>query len=427
MSLNELKDLLRVHKQPLSGNKPTLLQRLVDFSGNPAAWNETVAGLRRPHKGPRDVTNKAQTGEEKKPRKKSQVAARRDELMGERSPAEPVQVIQRSKDTRTEQQKNEVIAWAKRFVANNPDIQTPRQPKEFNATKMKPELDSRLANIEGQLQVLLATVKASPNGDAMNIDSEPVMPPPLPTPLLALPPLSTYTNISLPSFIPNIALPPPPSMSVPPFTMNSPLPASDSMITESITESINPTTESVTESTKTATESRKVLVLGNGTRLEFFNSDVPCPPSLSFAKNIPKLGRVWDDARPEFSPSECSLKIKGNAIALKHWPVVYSYSHDQRWRGTKGAWDTWKWIVERYHQSTPENFWEEFRDEHGHNMSFSAITRMLRKQRTEADQRLVQQQQEQLGPEFSQQYNVRGRAMVRASAIAKRVGKNGQL
>ncbi|KAE9382625.1 hypothetical protein BT96DRAFT_845291 [Gymnopus androsaceus JB14] len=117
--------------------------------------------------------------------------------------------------------------------------------------------------------------------------------------------------------------------------MNSPLPASDSMITESIT-------ESVTESAKTATESRKVLVLGNGTRLEFFNSDVPCPPSLSFAKDIPKLGRVWDDARPEFSPSECSLKIKGNAIALKHWPVVYSYSHDQRWRGTKGAWDTWK-------------------------------------------------------------------------------------
>ena len=118
----------------------------------------TVAGRRRPHKGPRDVTNKAQTGEEKKPRKKSQVAARRDELMGERSPAEPVQVIQRSKDTRTEQQKNEVIAWvrmnvvffsnadialqAKRFVANNPDIQTPRQPKEFNATKMVRSLRS---------------------------------------------------------------------------------------------------------------------------------------------------------------------------------------------------------------------------------------------------------------------------------------------
>ncbi|KAE9382626.1 hypothetical protein BT96DRAFT_930225 [Gymnopus androsaceus JB14] len=60
-------------------------------------------------------------------------------------------------------------------------------------------------------------------------------------------------------------------------------------------------------------------------------------------------------------------------------------------------------------------------------MSFTAITRMLRKQRTEADQRLVQQQQEQLGLEFSQQYNVRGRAMVRVSAIAKRVGKNGQL
>lgn len=86
-----------------------------------------------------------------------------------------------------------------------------------------------------------------------------------------------------------------------------------------------------------------------------------------------------------------------------------------------------QWIAERYHRSTPENFWEEFRDEHGHKLSSTVITTMLRKQRTEANSHLVQQQQEQLGPKFSQQYNVRGKAMVRASAIAKHIGKNGQL
>lgn len=50
-------------------------------------------------------------GDDKKPKKKSQVNARRDELMGERSPNEPAHIIQRSKDTRTQQQKDDVIAW----------------------------------------------------------------------------------------------------------------------------------------------------------------------------------------------------------------------------------------------------------------------------------------------------------------------------
>ncbi|KAE9389539.1 hypothetical protein BT96DRAFT_980670 [Gymnopus androsaceus JB14] len=401
MSLNELKDLLWVHKQPLSGNKPTLLQRLVNFSGNPAAWNETVAGCQRPHKGPRDFTNKAQTGEEKKPKKKSQV-------------------IQRSKDIRTEQQKNEVIAWAAQFVANNPDIQTPRQPKEPNAIKVKPELDSRLANIEGQLQVLLSTVKGNPNGNVMS------MPPP-PTPLLELPTFPAYTKTSLPSFIPNIIFPPPLPLSLPalPFAISSPPPAFDLMVNESITKSMKMTTKPIPKPTKAATDPinklTKVLVLGNGTRLEFHCLDVPDPLLLSFVKDIPKLGRVWEDTRPEFSPSECSLKIKGHAIALKHWPITYSYSHDQCWKGTKKTWDNWKiyppspismlyflrsfqWVAECYHQSTLENFWEEFRDDNGHKMTFMAISKTLQKLQTEADQCLVQQQREWLGSEFSQQF-----------------------
>lgn len=57
--------------------------------------------------------NTGQTDEEKKLKKKSQVAVRRDELMGERSPVEPAPVVQRSKDTRTEQQKAALIAWVR--------------------------------------------------------------------------------------------------------------------------------------------------------------------------------------------------------------------------------------------------------------------------------------------------------------------------
>lgn len=72
-----------------------------------------VAGHRRPHKGPREVTNNATTSpdHDKKPKKKSQVNARRDELMGERPPNEPAHVVQCSKDTRTQQEKDELHAW----------------------------------------------------------------------------------------------------------------------------------------------------------------------------------------------------------------------------------------------------------------------------------------------------------------------------
>lgn len=80
-----------------------------------------VAGCRQPHKGPRDITNNAQTSGEKKPKKKSQVAARRDELMGEQSPTEPAPIVQRSKDMRTEQQKNDVIAWVRKNVTLSPN------------------------------------------------------------------------------------------------------------------------------------------------------------------------------------------------------------------------------------------------------------------------------------------------------------------
>jgi len=86
----------------------------------------------------------------------------------------------------------------------------------------------------------------------------------------------------------------------------------------------------------------KVLVLGNGTRLTFDSRDVPDPLMVSFAKDIARLGRVWDDTRPEFNALECTLKIKGHAIAVKHWPTCYKYSHDRQWDGIKKIWNEWK-------------------------------------------------------------------------------------
>lgn len=89
-----------------------------------------------------------------------------------------------------------------------------------------------------------------------------------------------------------------------------------------------------------------------------------------------------------------------------------------------------QWIAERYHRSTPENFWAEFYDqERNQRMSYTTINNLLREQRKEANNLIAKQQQEQFGADFSQVYQARGKPMVRASAIAKRAmnGKHCQL
>ncbi|KAF9041859.1 hypothetical protein BDP27DRAFT_1347286 [Rhodocollybia butyracea] len=447
-TLNELKELLQSFKLKVSGNKAAVLQRLIDYSGDPSAWNNIIAGRRQPHKGPRDSKKDVKPGAaETKPKKKSQVNARRDELMGEPSPKEPTRAVLRSKDNRTQQQKDEVPSWADRFAANNPDMETPRQLKELSDTKgpLKHKLDSRLASIEDQLQVLISEVKGSPNDHAMEVSTQSQsVPLPSPTPgsvsnhapSLSSPfPTSNLTSLSLPM------APPPASQDVIMDTIRYPRP---NLTPNLITMSPQPTcalplpmkplplpslpATDIEMMYTPVTESTKLLVLGNGTCLQFLSSDIPDPLCMSFVKDIPKLGRVWDDSQAEFSPSECTLKIKGHAIALKHWPIAYSYSHDRRWHGIKKVWDTWKWVAERYNQSTPENFWTEFYDsEHNQRMTYTAIKKVLRKQRIAANQCLVRQQQEQLGLEFSQQYQVRGKPMVRFSAIAKRVQKVKQI
>ncbi|KAF9072884.1 hypothetical protein BDP27DRAFT_1400533 [Rhodocollybia butyracea] len=336
----ELKELLRDYRLTMSGNKSEVLQRLIDFSGNPSAWNSIVAGRRRPHKGPREVGNHATTSpdNDKKPKKKSQVNARRDELMGERSPNEPAHVVQRSKDTRMQQEKDELIAWARRFVANNPGIQTPRKPVSTTKTP-KTTIDSQLASMEGQLQKLLVSNQ-----------------------------VNTDINTSMPSLSSSVSTPSSTTVSAPPNSLTSnaaQLPSSHlpvSLVCSSTLPlslplaAMPPPAAEIELADARATESKKLLIFGDGTRLEFFSSDVPDPLAISFAKDIPKLGRVWDDQRTDFSPSECTLRIKGHAIALKHWVVTYSYSHDNRWTEIKKKWDIWKWVAERYNQSTPKIF-----------------------------------------------------------------------
>lgn len=84
------------------------------------------------------------------------------------------------------------------------------------------------------------------------------------------------------------------------------------------------------------------LTLGNGTTLCFSKQSVPDPPSISFAKDIFRLVRMWDDSAAEWDPKEAVLHIQGQPIALKHWQDVYRYGKAGQWAGTKKNWANWR-------------------------------------------------------------------------------------
>jgi hypothetical protein len=80
------------------------------------------------------------------------------------------------------------------------------------------------------------------------------------------------------------------------------------------------------------------VILQTGRKIISFRSDdIPDPPVRSFAKNIPELDRMWDDASPQWSGTSL-LVIRGNHIPVKYWPDVYKYRRSPQWTGIKQRW-----------------------------------------------------------------------------------------
>lgn len=84
------------------------------------------------------------------------------------------------------------------------------------------------------------------------------------------------------------------------------------------------------------------IELANGRMFRFSKWSIPDPPSISFAKDLPRLVRMWDDGSPEWNPSEAVLHIQGEPIALKYWPLLYRYGKPGQWTGTKKNWAKWQ-------------------------------------------------------------------------------------
>ena len=91
------------------------------------------------------------------------------------------------------------------------------------------------------------------------------------------------------------------------------------------------------------------LVLANGIRVEFTAADVPPPPSMSFAHDIPLLNSMWDDASPHWG-NYSVLNIRGVYIPITYWKKVYSRCPNgggaawkpKQWQSIKNNYSKWQ-------------------------------------------------------------------------------------
>jgi hypothetical protein len=98
----------------------------------------------------------------------------------------------------------------------------------------------------------------------------------------------------------------------------------------------------------------RTLKLGNNTIISFTPDDVPLPPAPTFAHDLPRLNRMWDDTSTYWD-GQSALRIKGIPIAIIYWPIIYASSKvDGPWKS--GHWNILKsrhseWKVRHMHYS----------------------------------------------------------------------------
>ncbi|KAJ7506354.1 hypothetical protein B0H11DRAFT_1707247, partial [Mycena galericulata] len=137
-------------------------------------------------------------------------------------------------------------------------------------------------------------------------------------------------------------------------------------------------------------------------------------PATSFAEDIGRLNQMWDDTSPHWK-DDSVVKINTHSIALIYWPEFFKKTG--LWSAHKSNWTEWKvsfssyllsaFLVERYRQGTPEEFWTIFRTADGSKMSYTAICTSLRNSRKHADDELAQQARQEYGDEFEAKFSYR--------------------
>ncbi|KAJ3751802.1 hypothetical protein EV360DRAFT_75905 [Lentinula raphanica] len=486
LSRPALLELCREYQLGLAGKKHELKNKVMRFSESKADWQSLVPGARRSHRGVQDggvIKKKTlmanSSSSSKKPKKLKQSVVRRNELMGLPSNAPlgtQLYSTERSKDMRTLEEKAALLRWADAFCETHPFIpreEIIRRKKAREEAKEKEKAVSATAvanymqSLEDKVDSLVTALQALTTGG---------------------PPLSPAVLAQLPAMLGNLPMNPPSAMSVqptisPPHTPIEPSntcttptmdrlttgvysvstindfvmetsPAFNHTATASIPSPANVDTpltivQPVGRSADTeiaqpsaVRELTDTLRIGHGQIVKYnYKADVGDLdlPQISFAGGVTRLGRVWDDERPEWDPSDCGknlLQINGIPIALRYWHDVFAGRKGSKtWSWLKKLWSEWRYVAERYHSGTPDEFWAQFSVKDGEQdgeqdrgqlpdgvePAWSTIIRQLRSTRNAHEERLAEQAKAEYGPRFAQVFvNNRRQVLTKTSAIARR-------
>ncbi|KAF8150530.1 hypothetical protein K438DRAFT_1733526 [Mycena galopus ATCC 62051] len=420
--VDELKEMCRDYGLFISGTKPVLLDRLRIFStkfcNDPASCNLSLV-KRRTHKGPRDGPKKSQP---------KQSANRRAAII------DTERVTERSKDTRTADEMKDLLIWADRTVARL--AYKPPEPKilpmpSVSQASSQPDrsLHDRMQVIEDQLAAI-TTSGASAFTQCSSVSSAAFTPAEyivydrtteslqnfsnydmnlsfnMPG-AVTWSPTSDHGNLHIgQTFASGSIFPTCPS--VPPPAVNSTTPAPASCIPNA--------PPSITS------KAGRSVQLGDGTVITINDVSRIAVPATSFAENIERLNQMWDDTSLYWK-NDSMVTIDNHSIALVYWPNVFKKTG--LWSAHKSNWTEWKFLVERYRQGTPDEFWNTFRLDDGSKMSYTAICTTLRNERKSADEDLVVRARQEYGEEFEVKFSYRCSktnarvVMTKASSIAK--------
>uniref|UniRef100_A0A0W0FWW2 SAP domain-containing protein n=1 Tax=Moniliophthora roreri TaxID=221103 RepID=A0A0W0FWW2_MONRR len=341
----------------VSGNKSDLLQSLLDLSGDRQRWNSNQPAAKRTHKGQQPGSKKSSTKRGYK---------QRLEATGVILPPTDT-TTQRVKKTRTEADMDSEMAYIKLYMSRHREYYKPMPPIAGDKLHTsKQDLATRINNIDAKLDLL---VDSRTHQMPDTTDQAPLS-------ITAPPPI-----------IPSTSSPHP----VPPLSsIVAPVPDTTSVISTGSNTTSQPPTRPIPEREHASDGDNlprmKTLCIWPGTKHEkvlvFDQTKVPTPPSISFHKNLDKLGCLWSEANPGFNEEDCIVKIGDHRIAYQHWPTVFKHKvkhlEDRRWKKLRKTWDVWCLIGQYYTTQGKEKFWEEFTID-GKPMSQTAIADILRK------------------------------------------------
>ncbi|KAK7049965.1 hypothetical protein VNI00_005396 [Paramarasmius palmivorus] len=381
LNKDALKALCRRFNLGLSGNKSMLQERLKAFSENHDQWTLLEAGARRTHKGPQNIPGG------KKVLKGSQL--RREQWLGNIDTQEPHE----PSATGTQTRKGKTIAWAKEFRKRYPT--RPYSPEAAKEDDSKPKVHpmfggqyvvDTLGEILSRLehQSLVSSSLSTPTTSAKP-SRQPFMPQinalHAPIPLRPVQPSPHLQSHRVHDSASAASL-----CSITQDTLYHTIPSLHSVQeNESLSQLQAPAPSAVENA---VAEEVRVLKLAKEKVLHYTLSQAaaqdPNSKSISFANDIDRLGRTWCDEYEHFDPDACHVKIQGRSIAIKYWSKIYKLDTILRKQV-----NDWQWVAERYIESSPEDFWDEFSAESDAGvkvrMTWKQITNDLRKRRLEDD------------------------------------------